>query len=429
MAITRETEDKWMSENYGLPSGLYYYYLGDDLPDLTGTGDNMWNEEETGAVLGNCSSIQSIQLVPFLRVEDMDITQVEYDSERYGGVDSNYPKLDYQPFVFRINALLNQTKDIGSFKCYQVDSVNTCVASPRSWKNESKLYNYPYSFAMITDHMNPPLQINYSYCYGNTANVKVIQTISDRCSYGIYVENYKGDNDGSFEAMVSGDAHELPASTSSYAQWKATSQNQIAQSLKNQELSMFMQNKSMRDSGNLQALSSGIGLIGSILTGNILGGVGGALGLAGSLTNMNNQIAINKMDYNNAVKQAMATEKDMLNAPNTMISMGSDVYYGLAKGHKKVELVRFGLTSSYYEKLGNYFALFGYKQNRIMNINTKSRYYYNYVKTVGVNLSGNEIPRSHFEELKEIYNNGVTIWHTFRDGVKVGDYQYDNVEV
>ena len=30
MAITGETEDKWMSENYGLPSGLYYYYLGED---------------------------------------------------------------------------------------------------------------------------------------------------------------------------------------------------------------------------------------------------------------------------------------------------------------------------------------------------------------------------------------------------------------
>ena len=86
-------------------------------------------------------------------------------------------------------------------------------------------------------------------------------------------------------------------------------------------------------------------------------------------------------------------------------------------------------TTTYLEKLGNYFALFGYKQNRIMNINTKSRYYYNYVKTVGVNLSGNEIPRSHFEELQEIFNNGVTIWHTFRDGVKVGDYQYDNVEI
>ena len=63
MGFKREMEDKWMSENYGLPSGLYYYYLGDDLPDLTGKGENMWNEEETGAVLGNCSSIQSIQLV------------------------------------------------------------------------------------------------------------------------------------------------------------------------------------------------------------------------------------------------------------------------------------------------------------------------------------------------------------------------------
>ena len=65
-----------------------------------------------------------------------------------------------------------------------------------------------------------------------------------------------------------------------------------------------------------------------------------------------------------------------------------------------------------------------------MNVNTRNRYYYNYVKTIGVNLKATSgIPRNYLEEIKSIYNNGVTIWHVDRDNVVVGDYSKDNYEV
>ena len=73
--------------------------------------------------------------------------------------------------------------------------------------------------------------------------------------------------------------------------------------------------------------------------------------------------------------------------------------------------------------------MFGYKQNKVSTPNIRSRYYFNYIKTVGCNLNTNSIPRSHLEELKGIFDRGTTIWHVDREGVVVGDYSNDNYEV
>ena len=141
------------------------------------------------------------------------------------------------------------------------------------------------------------------------------------------------------------------------------------------------------------------------------------------------QRQLNNQSTQNSINMAMAQANDMKSTPNTMISMGSDVYYGLDKGNKKVNLYRFGLTDEYYQKLGDYFAMFGYKQNKVMTINRRNRHYYNYIKTIGVNIKSSGVPRNHLEEIKSIYNNGVTIWHVDRNGVEVGDYSMDNYEV
>ena len=61
------------------------------------------------------------------------------------------------------------------------------IGGALSWKNESRLYNYPYSFAMISDHLNPPMEVKYHLVPSNTATLKVRNTISDRCSYGLFI--------------------------------------------------------------------------------------------------------------------------------------------------------------------------------------------------------------------------------------------------
>ena len=122
-----------------------------------------------------------------------------------------------------------------------------------SWKNESRLYNYPYSFAMISDHLNPPMEVKYHLVPSNIATLKVRNTISDRCSYGLFIEGYKGDSEGKMEALVSGDAHELPCSSSAYNQWFASNKNQT-----NQQVQHVMQNSFLTKQTNSRGLVTGM---------------------------------------------------------------------------------------------------------------------------------------------------------------------------
>ena len=162
------SEDSWGNENYGLPCALYFYYMGDDIN--AGNEYENWNTEYTNAVLGNCSAIQSVQYVPFLRKDDLNLLAVPYDVARFGQLQASHPKLDYAPYVYRIKALSSQVKTLGSFIPYKPTKT---IGGERNWRNESRLYNYPYNFAMITDHLNPPMEIKYHLVPNNKGDIKV----------------------------------------------------------------------------------------------------------------------------------------------------------------------------------------------------------------------------------------------------------------
>lgn len=407
--ILAKDRDQWGSENYGLPCGLYFYFLNEHLPG--------WETEKSGTIVGNCPAVQSVQYVPFIDIGDLTMYHVPYDTQRFGSIDDLRPGLTDVPNVFRIMAIDKNVKTLGTFKCYK--PLKT-IGGKKNWRNESRLYNYPYAFGMLTDNLNTPIEIKYHLCKNNVNEVKVRNTISDRCSYGLFIEGYKGDTGGKMESLVSGDAHELPCSSSAYTQWVANSKNQVAQNVLNNNANVFIQNQSLQKQ-----------LLPSLVSQGTLNPYQLIQSLSGMYTTgLQNKLQqdLNTQSTQNLINNAMAQSKDMNSTPNTMISMGSDVYFGIDKGEKKVNLYRFGLTEEYYQKLGDYFAMYGYKQNKVMNVNTRNRYYYNYVKTIGANITGT-LPRSILEQIKTIFDNGVTIWHIDREGVKALDYSNDNYEV
>lgn len=69
-----------------------------------------------------------------------------------------------------------------------------------------------------------------------------------------------------------------------------------------------------------------------------------------------------------------------------------------------------------------YFSMFGYKTNYTKVPNTKGRFSWNYVKTVGCDAQGS-IPQYAIEAINAIFNTGITIWH---NAAWVGDYTRDN---
>ena len=416
--------DTWDSFVEGIPYALYIYYLDDSR-----------FRPENIAILGHSNAIQSIQYTPFLDPGFMNLYRIPYDTERFGSISKLRPSLKYTPDVFRVVKVAEPVRILGQFTTYKVE--NLSIKGKRDWRNESKLYNYPYSFAILTDNINTPMTIKYHLCprYEHQT-VKVRQTISDRCSYGIFIDGYKGDKKGSMEAMVSGDALTLPCSSSAYSQWFASSKNQaqfgVQQSLKESFLQQSQTNQSLGLQAQSAMVNGMIGGIGSLMVGSL----GGMLSTMGGLFNTTNSLqlqgsqaqATGTLQRQGITGALMAQERDLESTPNTLTSMGSDCIYGISKGEKKLQLIRYTITEEYAKRIGDYFHMYGYKQNRLMPIKLRSRHYFNFMKTVGANIHAPGVPREHLEKIKSILDRGITLWHVDREGVKIGDYSMDNYE-
>lgn len=86
-----------------------------------------------------------------------------------------------------------------------------------------------------------------------------------------------------------------------------------------------------------------------------------------------------------------------------------------------IRLVSKQILPEYARIIDEYFTAFGYKVCRIKTPNITGRPSWNYVKTIGAQVSGN-IPEYAETALKAMLNNGVTFWHTN----DVGNYSLNN---
>jgi hypothetical protein len=66
--------------------------------------------------------------------------------------------------------------------------------------------------------------------------------------------------------------------------------------------------------------------------------------------------------------------------------------------------------------------MFGYKTLEVKTPNLKSRPFWNYIKTVNVNITG-MLPEEDRNKLSAIFDSGVTIWH---DAYRYLDYTQNN---
>lgn len=379
-------------------SGMYYYILDDGNSSAT-------------SVLGNCNAVHSLIWSPILDKTMVSTTPVTYDVERFGklqGVSlSNAPTLERIVSVDKPTILLKKVKQ------YKFEKP---THNYRDYRNESRLLNFPYSYGYICDFINKPIEIQYHLCprmSDGMISIKAKAVVSDRGEYSIYVENYKGDYYGNMECSVNGGSLDLPVSSSAYSQFSST---QKAQYNKNLEYTLTNTN-----------LNTGQSVISSLQGVNLLNPMSGLT--AG--VNIGMSLYRGQVEQAQAIGRKNAMEKDLMNTPRSMINNGSDICFSMLNGGRKIEFIRYGLTEDYLRRLGDYFAMYGYKQNKLMVVDIRNRYYYNYIKTIKANIKpiGRGIPKEHLQELINIYDRGVTVWHLDREGVKMFDYTYDNREI
>lgn len=102
---------------------------------------------------------------------------------------------------------------------------------------------------------------------------------------------------------------------------------------------------------------------------------------------------------------------------NQSSSSGANIKWGRVG----FELLQYAIKPEYAKIIDDYFSRFGYKVNRLGVPNLRSRVAWNYIKTIGAEITG-DFPVMFQNKIISIFDNGITIWH----GDWVGDYSRNN---
>lgn len=249
-----------------------------------------------------------------------------------------------------------------------------------------KLFTYPFHFFTVTNNLGTTGEYHYEDFYQGLgyANFYLYGALAVGCSIKAVPTNYKNiGNDANNlpyqDGIVCGKFPTCSWNTDVYTNW--LTQNAV----------------------NLisEGATAGAGIVGGAI-GMFVNPLIGAGALAGGLKQTESLLS---QVYEHAIMPPQA--KGSMNSGDITYSLGytSFGYYIL---QPKKEWAR---------RIDNFFSMYGYKTNLTKVPNITGRRNWNYVKCIDVNIEG-YIPQEDLNEIKGMFNNGVTIWHnasTFLD--------------
>ena len=388
-----------------LPLGYYYYYIP-------------YNNLEFGKFLGVCSAIESLTYNPFLSDDNVTYLEATYDKNRYGSINSGACTI----------------KRIISCSEIKEELTNNIELFNLNSPYDLKLQFYPFTYYIITDYMNEPLLIKPQLVY-NTDNKLIvkIETTAISGRYRLYVENNKNDKTGKLEGITNNMTYQLPVSSTAYSQFYASSMssfnNNVTNSLLENDMTLRQNTNTATLNTKQNEFNAGLSAIASLLSGNLTSVVSNGVSLIQQqekldnlINNLNEQ---NKFKENEIISSKNAKINDLLNTPNSIKTSGNDSIFNLTINNRKIDVIKYTITPQYKKRINNYFKRYGYAFNDYAVPNIYSRQHYNFLKCNVCHLISETIPREHQEEIKQIFESGITLWH-LENGVKPLDYSVSN---
>lgn len=289
---------------------------------------------------------------------------------------------------------------------------------------ESKLLMHPYTVTILDDFKGNRVELKNEYIDGQTLAITVRGSLgtSNKVSYAVvnYLTKYITDtnlkNIVSLEhSLINNSSNDVPIITDYLSAYLQGNKNQ----LENQKNSILF-------NGAMNAISGASGMIGGAvggasagatrggLGGSIAGGIAGMVGGTGGLIQGigNTQLQLQSLN---------AKQKDINNMPPQMTKMGSNTYFDYGNDYAGIYVIKKQITAEHRKKLSDYFNMYGYKTDEVKPPNFHTRQNWNYVHTLNCNIKGN-FNNEDINELKAIFDSGVTLWHTD----EVGNYGLTN---
>lgn len=253
---------------------------------------------------------------------------------------------------------------------------------------EKKLMTYPYVKATLFDGLGGAMEIKPQYLNSDTVRIDGLSSISGSPKNAYKVDGYLGR--GSVNNMIVSntnvDVEIVNEHTATYIQGRKNS-DRVAM------------NQSVV--GSIVGFAGGLGVtVASSYAGNPMGIMAGATMMGGAVNNAWQ-----------GVNTVMAKHEDIQNIPPTLQNQSgaSNILlgYGLLTPRVEVQVA----DIKHLKKIDNYFKMYGTSQNTMTDILLTSRTHYNFIKTIGANITGS-VPTKHMEKIKAVFDAGVTLWHT-----------------
>ena len=344
----------------GLPQGTYLLVMAGT--SYTEKYQNLKNLVRSYDAAGKSAAIMTMYVVPTSICAVSGSIPMTFDG---GGGDN-------VQYGFSAWALNNST----AVKTLTSVSVTRNTTIDGYTPKNNKCFCAPYNYLMISN--NGGAQISYAWedFSSNNANFTMRGIVNEGCDVKLTPSNYKKtDLAGGYDYSVPLQKYpSISWSSDFYLNWQAYN------------------SKHLEFQTDLAIAKAGVGTINSVVSGNLTGAVGGLMDIASAAENQQHQITVAEMTPDSA--------KGNSNTGDFNFTVGKTVFTAYKMSCK----------AEYIKLVDQYFSMFGYKVNTMKVPNITGRRNWNYVKCGQVNIIG-DIPQDDMNEIKSMFNTGVTLWH------------------
>lgn len=314
-------------------------------------------------------------------------------------INDNKINLNGYPTVFTVYCLSNGQDYLQDYAIKNLWSTPTQIDNYTP--HNKKLLSFPFCYIGF----NPPNGMQKIYKFENftsTPSFYIISEVNPNPSVYFIPRYYRGLTLNLQDSTCLNGYPQTSSRSDYFNNWIAQNGNIISLNMQQEQFNYEV--------GQVQSgLNMASNLISDVASENIVG-VSSLLnsGLSMYKANVNHDFYI-KQQMAQIEKQKMLPDQANLSGSNATL-----IGYNLFKNDI---FSLYTIKKQFAERIDKFFDMYGYLTNTVKIPNTNNRPNWNYIKTIGTNIVG-DIPQNDIQQLKNIFENGVTLWHnanTFLD--------------
>lgn len=253
-------------------------------------------------------------------------------------------------------------------------SYNKATALNGYSPKNNKLLTFPYCYALVSNNNGNSTVLKWENWSGTNATFQICSIPTVGGDTKLTPTSYETGNHYEEQSLVQGKYPTLAWSRDLFTSWASQNAANIGIGVGASVLQVV---------GGIAAISTGAGSVAGATM--VTSGISGVLGSLGQI-------------YQHSLDPVSA--QGNVNAGGINVSLQRNGFY----------IYKMSIRNEYAQMIDNYFEHYGYKVNRMGTPHIHARTYWDYCKTIDVNLAG-AIPEEDMLKLRSLFNTGCTFWH------------------